>query len=245
MDILKEKLGNAILPMITDFVDQISKPGGLVDQVGKFLDDLSNPKTEAGATFKSIKDAVGQTIEGVKQFFALFGGGDAMKGFANVAGSLVRMLPALLALKGIMFLAQAGSAIKNLVAAVALIRGKTSLPANNPLNDAANSPIGTSVKGILITQAAGQYFSDINEKNINSKLNKKGLNVALSAASSTGTMAIPTGKGSDFLGIGNNSTTNITVNVHSADPKAVVDAVSTYVKTNGSVPSAWGTGGRR
>jgi hypothetical protein len=34
----------------------------------------------------------------------------------------------------------------------------------------------------------------------------------------------------------------VTVNVYStnADPKAVVDAVSKYVKTNGGVPSAWG-----
>ena len=29
------------------------------------------------------------------------------------------------------------------------------------------------------------------------------------------------------------ATNNITINVHSADPKAVVDAVKTYTKTNG------------
>jgi len=37
----------------------------------------------------------------------------------------------------------------------------------------------------------------------------------------------------------------INIHVYSADPKAVVDAVSQYVKINGKVPSSWGTGGRR
>ena len=38
--------------------------------------------------------------------------------------------------------------------------------------------------------------------------------------------------------------TQVNIHVHSADPKAVVDAVTKYVKSNGSVPSAWGTGNR-
>jgi len=34
---------------------------------------------------------------------------------------------------------------------------------------------------------------------------------------------------------------NITINVHSADPKATVDAVSQYIKQNGGkMPSSWG-----
>ncbi|CAB5218575.1 hypothetical protein UFOVP219_35 [uncultured Caudovirales phage] len=244
MDILKEKLGNAILPMISDFVDYLSKPGGVVDQVGKFLDDLSNPKTDAGKTFIDIKNAVAETIDGVKNFFALFGGGDAMKGFANVATSLIKMLPALLALKGIMMLSSAGSAITNLAKAVALIRGTSTVPGATPVTDAVNSPIGTAVKGLALTQVATQFAADINEKNINSKLKPKGLSAAVTASTFTGTMAIPTANGSDFLGIGNNSTT-VNVHVHSADPKAVVDAVSAYVKVNGKVPASWGTGGRR
>jgi hypothetical protein len=137
--------------------------------------------------------------------------------------------------------------------AVALIRSKSALPDNTVLNDVSNSPIASTVKGIALTQAIAYYFDNINEKDINSKLNKKGKNVALTASAINGVMAIPTNNGGDFLGLNPNSPSaqrynashNITVNVHSADPKAVVDAVSQYVKTNGKVPASWGTGGRR
>ncbi|NCA08300.1 MAG: hypothetical protein EBS85_06215, partial [Micrococcales bacterium] len=123
MDILKEKLGNAILPLIEDFVAEITKPGGLVEQVGKFLEDLSNPKTEAGKMFTDIKDAVKDAFQTVKDFFALFGNGDAAEGFKNIATALVQALPALLALKGIMMLASAGKSIANLAKAIALMTG--------------------------------------------------------------------------------------------------------------------------
>ena len=95
----------------------------VVPAVSQFLDQVGNPKTDVGKTFLDIKKAVASTFDGVRNFFALFGGGDAMKGFGNVAAAIVKMLPALLALKGIMMLSSAGSAITNLVRAVALIRG--------------------------------------------------------------------------------------------------------------------------
>jgi len=57
MDNLKEKLGAVILPYLVDFIDTMMMPGGAIDQVSKFLDDVSNPKTEAGKTFIQIKDA--------------------------------------------------------------------------------------------------------------------------------------------------------------------------------------------
>jgi hypothetical protein len=55
---LQEKLGGIILPYILDFIDTMMKPGGAIDQVGKFLEDVSNPKTEAGKTFIQVKDAI-------------------------------------------------------------------------------------------------------------------------------------------------------------------------------------------
>jgi len=121
MDNLKEKLGAVILPYLVDFIDTMMKPGGAIDQVAQFLEDVSNPKTEAGKTFLQIKDAVDSAISGVKDFFAFFGDGDAVKGFANVASSLVKMLPALLALKGILMLASAGKSIANLAKAIGFI----------------------------------------------------------------------------------------------------------------------------
>jgi len=154
MDTLKESLGYVILPMISDFVDEISKPGGLIDITKKYLEDLSDPKTEAGATFKSIKDAVEQTFGAVKDFFALFGGGDSMKGFANAAETLVRMLPALIALKGILFLAKSTTVIANLAKAIGLMQGTTAVSTTATATGAgsaavagkAATSIGTGVK---------------------------------------------------------------------------------------------------
>lgn len=246
MDILKEKLGNAILPSITDFVDSISKPGGAVDQVGKFLDNLSNPKTDAGKTFKDIKDAVGQTIEGVKQFFALFGGGDAMKGFGNVSAALVRMLPALLALKGIMFLAQAGSAIKNLALAVALIRGKDGIPGTNsptPVGKLGNIAKFGTIAAILSMSGDTKLETDTEKAKRLAGLKKQNLNTQIGKD-------LLQNQATDFMKTGNltplPTTNNITINVNSADPKAVVDAIGKYGKQNGNVPKTFtNTQGRR
>jgi hypothetical protein len=120
VDELKIKFGDLLLPMISKFVDYLTTT--VVPAVSGFFDEVANPKTDVGKSFLGIKKAVEQTFNGVRDFFALFGGGDAMKGFANIAGVIIRLLPALLALKSIMFLASAGSAIGNLVKAVALIR---------------------------------------------------------------------------------------------------------------------------
>jgi hypothetical protein len=101
VDELKEKFGRLLLPMVIQFVDYMTKT--VVPAVSQFLDQVGNPKTDVGKTFMDIKKAVAATFNGVRDFFALFGGGDAMKGFANIAGVIIRLLPALLALKSIMF----------------------------------------------------------------------------------------------------------------------------------------------
>jgi hypothetical protein len=156
MDILKEKLGVVVLPILIDFIDEISKPGGAIEVVGKFFDDLANPKTEAGQTFNEIKDAIGEVIESVKTFFGYFGNGDAVQGFANIATALVKALPALLALKGIMMLASAGKAIQSLITAMTVISGKNSVSNNGTTvipgstgdkNTPKKSKFKTNVKG--------------------------------------------------------------------------------------------------
>jgi hypothetical protein len=118
---LKEKFGRLLLPAVIKFVDYLTIT--VVPAVSKFLDQVANPKTDAGKAFKDIKDAVKIAFNGVRDFFALFGEGDAMKGFANMAKSLASSLPALLALKGIMTLASAGKTIANLIAAMTAIKG--------------------------------------------------------------------------------------------------------------------------
>ena len=239
MDILKEKLGNAILPLIEDFVAEITKPGGLVEQVGKFLEDLSNPKTKPGQMFIDIKNAVKNAFQTVKDFFALFGNGDAAEGFKNIATALVQALPALLALKGIMMLASAGKSIANLAKAIALMtgagavgdgggvlaggKGKTGkVPFMSKL---IGLPVIGTVAMVLTTSGDTMQKGPRDLTGINPKT---GLPYQMSPFGS-GIMA--SGKGFQA-----NTKNNITINVQSADPKAVVDAVSKYAKNNGGLP---------
>jgi hypothetical protein len=241
MEILKEKLGNAILPLITDFVDKISKPGGLVDQVGKFLDDLSNPKTDAGKLFENIKTAVKETITQVKNFFAAFGNGDAMKGFSVVVTGLIKSLPALAALKVILTLAQTGKALANLAAAIGLIRGKDNIPGTNtptPLGKLGNLAKYGTLAAIISMSGDTKLESDTDKAKrlaglqAQNKRTKAGADYLANLPSDpfSGTV---NPKGSLLV---NN---HVTIHVHSADPKATVDAVSKYVKQNGKVPSSW------
>ena len=147
VDELKIKFGDLLLPMISKFVDYLTTT--VVPAVSQFLDQVGNPKTDVGKTFLDIKKAVVSTFKNVRDFFALFGGGDAMKGFGNLAAALVKSLPALVALKGIMMLASAGSAIQNLVRAVALIRG-TPTPVNGIPTPVSGTPTPVnSFSGLL------------------------------------------------------------------------------------------------
>jgi len=272
IDILKEKLGAVVLPLIVDFVTEMTKPGGIVETVGKFFEQLSNPKTKPGKMFVDIKNAVKSAFGYVKDFFALFGNGDAMKGFGNVASALVKALPALIALKGIMMLANAGQSIANLVKAMTLIGaggagtkegffsklvtkngllGVALLEAiplivtiatldtinqefANPKNREKLATAGQSIvaPSKFMPKAVNGIFVDKN--GYDSSGNFVGKTVGGGASSSPGLL---TGKVK-----GDTFTTYITVNSTNADPKAVVDAVSKYVKTNGAIPSAWGLG---
>jgi hypothetical protein len=256
MDNLKEKLGMVILPYLVDFIDTMMKPGGAIDQVGKFLEDVSNPKTEAGAMFKQVKDAVAETINGVKEFFALFGNGDAMKGFSNVVSNLVKALPALLALKGIMMLASATKTITNLATAMGLIAAKGN--ANGGAGGAGlikGSFILSAVEALALTQVAAAIAVGMADASVKSALDKKGLK----ATTATGVfgsrgevMAIPnTGNVKDLFGFKAEAAANaqkgsiLNIYVANADPKAVVDAVGKYVKQNGALPSYFNTGQAR
>jgi hypothetical protein len=230
---LQEKLGAVILPYILDFIDTMMKPGGAIDQVGKFLEDVSNPKTEAGQMFLQVKDAVEQTVVAVKEFFGFFGDGDAVKGFANIASSLVKALPALIALKAIMTLASGGKAIASLVSAITLIQGKTPISAVDDVTNAV--PL---LKVAAASQVATLAASTIAEQGINKQAAKTGQTFNIVGSTFTGTMALPRTAGATnfrdaFLG---KPATNVTINVTKADPKATVDAVASYLKQNGSLP---------
>jgi hypothetical protein len=245
MDILKEKLGVVVLPIITDFIDEIGKPGGAIEVVGKFFDDLANPKSDVGKTFTEIQDAVGEVIAGVGDFFALFGNGNAVEGFKNIATSLIKALPALLALKGIFMLANAGKTVANLVTAMTAISAKSAVPTGD------GGPFGwfgklgpkmlkfLKVAGPLATVATVLSLSGDTkmqtpeEKAAREKeLKKNRADLIKNAGTFPGLPQRPT-------------TQNITINVTNADPKATVDALGKYVKQNGSLPFNLATTGKK
>jgi len=235
MDILKEKLGVIVLPLIIDAIDQISKPGGLIETVGKFFEDVANPKTDAGKTFIDIKNAVGQVIESVKTFFGYFGNGDAVKGFANIATSLIQALPALLALKGIMMLASGGKAIASLVTAMQLIQGKTAVSGVDAVSN-VNPLLKVAAASQVATYVAASAAQDITNK----EAVKKGVTFDIVSATFTGSMALPrplNPQQGDLLGLRGNRPTTVNIYNTAVDPKASVDALMKYVKTNGSLPN--------
>jgi hypothetical protein len=236
---LQEQLGAIILPYILDFIDTMMKPGGAIDQVGKFLEDVSNPKTEVGQTFIQVKDAISQAVEAVKEFFAFFGDGDAVKGFGNVMSSLLSALPALLALKGIMMLASAGKSIANLAKAIGLMTagsltdptlvagGDDKGKGKNPSKGKGGTGLlpffnmkSASVALVLMSAGSSTFKPDRDLSNFDPK-----------TGGSKGGYPVP------FYQMKPNApTNNVTINVQGADPKATVDALGKYLKQNGSLP---------
>jgi hypothetical protein len=235
MDILKEKLGVIVLPLLIDMIDQISQPGGLIETVGKFFEDVANPKTDVGKTFEEIKTAVGEVVKGVGDFFAFFGNGNAVEGFKNIATSLIQALPALLALKGIMLLASGGKAIASLVTAIQLIKGGTPTGGVPPVvSGLATNPI---VMGAVASQVGTYYAASAAQDVTNKEAAKKGLKFNVVASTFSGTMALPSSTdGKPWWESMKAPVTNITINNTAVDPKASVDALSRYLKTNGSLP---------
>jgi hypothetical protein len=232
-DNAKATLGEALLPTFTKFVTYLNE--NVIPSVQTFLKDLNDPSTGTGKTFLDIKKAVEETIGGVKQFFEFFGDGDAVKGFANIATSLIKMLPALVVLKSIMMLASAGKAIQSLVTAMTLIQGKSAVSAVDTVSN-----INPLLKVAAASQVATLAASTIAEEGINKDLAKTGQRVNIVAATFTGNMAIPYDPSNPFILGGKRAVPNATtvnINVTNADPKATVDAWVKWAKQNGGVPN--------
>lgn len=237
VDETTEKIGMLLLPHVQKFAKFIIEE--VVPNVEKFLDDVSNPKTEAGKTFIQIKDAVQETINAVKDFFAFFGDGDAVKGFANVASSLIKMLPALLAFKGILMLASAGKSIANLAKAIGLMvgagaagQGGNVVAGGAGKGSAFKKLIGLPVIGtaaaILATPGSTPQAGMTPEQLAADYQRRKSL-------------ITPSGTVPSFIKPQKPVTNNITINVPNADPKASVNAWKQYANQNGGVNSILGT----
>jgi hypothetical protein len=221
VDETKEKIGMILLPYVQKFATYIIEK--VVPNVEKFLDDVSNPKTEAGKTFIQIKDAISQTVTGVKDFLELFGDGDAVKGFGNIAAALVKSLPALLALKGIM---------ANLAKAIGLMTGAKALP-------------GGGGQGVPPVIAGGKPTP---AGNVSGLKNLSMLKLAPLAGIGFGSLITPEEASQYGLPSVNdlaamtksksnqpNVTNNVTINVPNADPKATADTLARYLKQNGFI----------
>jgi hypothetical protein len=233
----KTTLGASLLPMFTEFVTYLN--ANVIPVVQQFVKDISDPKTEAGKMFIDIKNAVEESFTAVKDFFALFGNGDAMKGFSSIATSLVKALPALLALKGIMILASAGKAIQSLVTAMTIIQGKSGIDGVVAGGSKGKGKLPVLGTGALLGLGMVLSLSGDTKTQTPEEIAQRKKEMAKNQADlfkNAGT----------YPGLPQRSTTtnNITINATNADPKAVVDALGKYVKQNGSLPFNLATAGR-
>jgi ribosomal protein L12E/L44/L45/RPP1/RPP2 len=234
MESVSDEVGQILLPYMKDFADFLMKD--VVPNVKSFLQDVSNPDTQAGKTFLQIKDAVEQTYNGVRDFFALFGDGDAMKGFGNVATELVKALPALLALKGILMLASAGNSIANLAKSIALMTGARAA-GDTPIGAfGKNKWVNVAIKAAIPLAVTMGAVSAIDEEFTNPERRNE---LANNAKSKFPAYNPGMNKGLFVGKDGRDSSGNLVVNIYNTavDPKAAVDALSKYLKKNGSLPA--------
>jgi len=240
MESVSDEVGKILLPYMKDFSEFLLND--VIPNVKSFLTDLSNPDTEAGKVFIQIKDAVTSAYNGVRDFFALFGNGDAMKGFANIATSLVQALPALLALKGIMMLASAGKAIQSLVTAMTIIQGKNSIDGvvgGGGKGKGKLPVLGTGALlglGMVLSLSGDSMNSGPKTPDELAAWKKQDRINKAEAAKNYG--KIP------GLPQRPNVTNNITINAPNVNPKTLVDGLGTYIKQNGSLPFSLGKVGR-
>jgi hypothetical protein len=227
MDILKEKLGVLVLPLIIDFIDYISKPGGVVDQVGKFFEAVGNPKTDVGKAFGKLKETVVVIGKDIAALFALMDtkGNDSMTGFANTLSGVSDIL------------ATITDSITVLAGSMAAL-GKGDF---GRVIDLMAADIGVGAEAVRRNISVADTVNAINAETV-----KKGKGTIF-VNSSEGTNNVIFGKPTGKLGSGitktgipfaQQQTNNITINVQGADPKATVDALGKYVKNNGSLPAS-------
>jgi len=231
MDILKEKLGKLVLPLITDFVDNISQPGGLVDQVGKFFEAVGNPKTEVGKAFGQLKESIGLVGKSLVALFALMDPktNDSMTGFANfislLSDTITFLTDAVTGLAGEMQALFSGDFqrffdLSNSLVSVGAEAVRRNMSVQDTV-DALNAETIQKGKGFIYNN--GQEVANPNQVIFGGK-----------PTGNLGSGVFKNGQGFS----GNTTNNNVTINVQGADPKAVVDALAKHVKTNGSLPSS-------
>jgi hypothetical protein len=227
MDILKEKLGVIVLPLVEDAIAKMSEPGGLIETVGKFFEDVANPKTDISKAFKLFGETVATAGQNLGAFFAMMdpkNEGNAMAGFASaltwISITLGTITDGLLVLSTAMQKTFSG----DFNGAIALMSAETSIGAMAIRNnmgvketiDEINAKTMKTGSGLIVTGTTGG-LGDRKENVIfgspNAKLPKNPMVFRPGA-----------------------TTNNVTINVVNADPKATVNTLNKYLKQNGSLP---------
>jgi len=231
IDTIKEKLGVILLPIITKFVNYLQAE--VLPRVSKFLDDIQNPKTEIGQAWVDLQATISGLVETFADFFRQFSeNGDALEGLINAMNSILKALPALLAIKGIMMLASAGKSIGALAGALRG-GGGTTTPSVAPINP---------VTAIAATQVGAAVANDVARRQIKQKTGKNFVIQSQGAmAFESGTIGDPTGLRGAF-GVAPSkpkSSTNVTVNVAPGTSpqdtaKALVNLLALFDKSNGT-----------
>jgi hypothetical protein len=239
MDNLKEKLGGIVLPLVVDAIDKMMKPGGLIDSVGKFFDDVANPKTDIGQAFRMFGETVTIAGKDLSAFFALMDPkkkGNSMSGFAAslewISITLQSVIDGLLVFSGAYDQVIKG----NFAEANALMSARTDVGAEAIRNRmtvkdtiaAINAQTISTGRGRLITDTQGGLggtFDNVITSGTNMKLPESPL------IFKPGKAPAP-------------QTYNITINNTAVDPKSATDALGKYIKQNGSLPFNLATVGR-
>lgn len=221
MDDLKEAIGMAVLPELTNFVNYLTTTA--VPKIKLFFEALANPKTDVGAAFKNLKDDVRKMTNSFGDFFKLFSGGKGgAVGFINFVDLLVQN-------SGIIIGVMASfKAIKILTAPI----GKSSI-----LGGLLKLfSMGSFLKGGVI---GAEILAILGLKGDTQNAGKKGKSRALSVPTSPLPGLTPNkSSGLPFFSGSNNN--NVTINISGvvgdkvSVGKAVKEALTAYDKKNGN-----------
>jgi len=228
MDILKEKLGVIVLPAILDFINYISQPGGAIESIGKFFEEVSNPKTDVGKAFDNLKTTIGGVGENIAALFALMdpsGKNNPMSGFAKTLQTISDII---------------GGIADGMTVIGGSIQKLTSGDIQGFL-DLANAEVTLGAASIRRNLSVQKTIEAINaetmSKGIGSLYTGDGYenNNVIIGSNTAKLPKVPSifkpGSTPSF-----SQATVVNINVTNADPKAVVDTVNKYFKQNGSLP---------
>ena len=211
IDNLKEKIGTILLPYISSFIDYIMQPGGAIDQMGKFFEEASNPKTELGSAFAQIGETVKLVTANIGAMFAMMDPNkqnNPMNGFAQFLKDISNLL----------------GTISDGMTVTAGVMDAISKGNFGRALELLNADIGIGAKAIREGTSVETALKNFYKAGSDTAFGQ-GYGRAMTMQSRQIDARTP----------------QVIINVQNADPKATVDAVTKYVKQNGGLPGAWGT----